>query len=86
MKELTKAKTTKSAAKIPTVAKPRRQTAVRTSTGRNGKTVETSAECNIRNESIASRAYTLWEQAGRPEGCDLQFWLQAESQLKHGSG
>lgn len=36
----------------------------------------------ITTESIASRAYTLWEQAGCPQGCDLDHWLQAESQLK----
>lgn len=31
--------------------------------------------------AIAERARFLWEQAGRPEGRDLDFWLEAESQL-----
>ncbi len=35
--------------------------------------------------SIASRAYSLWEQAGRPHGRDLEYWLLAESQVKQTS-
>jgi hypothetical protein len=36
----------------------------------------------ITSECIASRAYSLWEQQGRPQGHDLELWLQAEKQLK----
>jgi hypothetical protein len=36
-------------------------------------------------ESIASRAYSLWEQAGRPHGRDLEYWLLAESQVRQTS-
>ena len=36
----------------------------------------------INSDLIAARAYTIWEQQGRPQGNDLQNWLQAESQLK----
>lgn len=39
----------------------------------------------ITGESIASRAYLLWEQQGRPHGRDLENWLQAERQLKQSS-
>jgi hypothetical protein len=28
--------------------------------------------------AVEERAYLLWEQAGRPEGSALAFWLQAE--------
>ncbi len=28
---------------------------------------------------IRDQAYQLWEAAGRPEGCDLEHWLQAEA-------
>ena len=28
--------------------------------------------------AVEERAYSLWEQAGRPEGSALAFWLQAE--------
>jgi hypothetical protein len=30
-----------------------------------------------RDEQIRLRAYHLWEEAGRPEGRDLEFWCQA---------
>jgi hypothetical protein len=31
---------------------------------------------------IVRRAYLLWEQAGRPEGRDQEFYLQAERELQ----
>ena len=43
------------------------------------------ASRQITTECIASRAYTLWEQAGKPLGRDVEYWLQAESQLKQDS-
>ena len=30
---------------------------------------------------IQRRAAELWEAAGRPEGRDLEYWLQAEREL-----
>jgi hypothetical protein len=30
---------------------------------------------------VTDRAYQLWEKAGRPEGRDLEFWVQAEAQV-----
>lgn len=30
-------------------------------------------------ERIRTRAYFLWEQAGRPEGRDLEFWERAQA-------
>jgi hypothetical protein len=32
-------------------------------------------------EKIAVAAYILWQQAGCPEGRDVQHWLTAEAQL-----
>jgi hypothetical protein len=32
-------------------------------------------------EEIRTRAHELWEQNGRPSGRDLEFWLQAESEI-----
>jgi len=32
-------------------------------------------------EAIAQRAYSLWEQAGKPAGRDEEFWLRAETEL-----
>jgi hypothetical protein len=31
-------------------------------------------------ESIRRRAYEIWEQSGRPDGADLDHWLQAKSE------
>lgn len=36
----------------------------------------------IHHEQIAQRAHRLWEQAGRPDGRDVEFWLQAEAVLR----
>lgn len=36
----------------------------------------------VDSRQIAQRAYGLWEQAGRPAGRDLEFWLLAENQLQ----
>jgi hypothetical protein len=32
-------------------------------------------------EEIRARAHELWEQNGRPANRDLEFWLQAESEI-----
>jgi len=40
-----------------------------------------SASSNISPDTISRRAYELWEAEGRPEGCDLRHWLQAEQEL-----
>jgi hypothetical protein len=34
---------------------------------------------------IAKRAYTLWEQSGRPEGKDFEYWLKAEAEAQSAS-
>lgn len=34
-----------------------------------------------RPTDIAIRAYLIWEHAGRPDGKDLDHWLQAEAEL-----
>jgi hypothetical protein len=33
-----------------------------------------------RNEWISRRAYSLWEEAAKPVGCDREHWLQAEQE------
>ncbi|MGI4953819.1 MAG: DUF2934 domain-containing protein [Janthinobacterium lividum] len=33
-------------------------------------------------EPIRVRAYFLWEQAGRPEGGDMDFWDEARRQIE----
>ena len=32
-------------------------------------------------DSIRTRAHQLWEAAGKPEGRDWEFWIEAERQL-----
>jgi hypothetical protein len=32
--------------------------------------------------SVSRVAYELWENAGRPAGRDLEFWLAAEAQVR----
>ena len=34
---------------------------------------------------IVRRAYALWEQAGKPDGKDQEFYLQAERELTDAS-
>ena len=36
----------------------------------------------LRRSSVRARAYELWEEAGRPPDRDLEFWLEAERQIK----
>ena len=33
-------------------------------------------------DEIRARAYQKWENAGRPEGNSLLFWLEAEQELR----
>jgi hypothetical protein len=33
------------------------------------------------SRDTAERAYLIWEQAGRPDGKALEYWLQAEAAL-----
>ncbi|MGY4230038.1 hypothetical protein ACVMIH_007399 [Bradyrhizobium sp. USDA 4503] len=33
------------------------------------------------DETVAVRAYQLWEKAGKPEGRDEEFWRLTEQQL-----
>ena len=35
-------------------------------------------------EQIRVRAHELWEQAGKPEGRENEFWHQAEKELTQG--
>ena len=33
-------------------------------------------------QAIRERAHKLWEEAGKPEGLEEQFWHEAKRQLK----
>jgi|HubBroStandDraft_5_1064220.scaffolds.fasta_scaffold406412_1 hypothetical protein len=90
-----KSKTTKtaikaSAAKTPAAVRASKVSVKRApaSTARTIKPAVATAvavkapQLEITNESIAARAYILWEKQGRPHGHDVANWLLAESQLK----
>ncbi len=36
------------------------------------------------NSDVKDLAYRLWDAAGRPEGRDMDFWLEAEAKLAVG--
>ena len=36
----------------------------------------------VGEQDIQIRSYLLWEAAGRPDGQDLEFWLQAKADLE----
>jgi hypothetical protein len=35
----------------------------------------------ITNEEIAVHAHNIWDECGRPDGRELEFWLRAEREL-----
>jgi hypothetical protein len=45
-------------------------------------TSERSLSASPSQEEIAKRAYQLYEQNGREEGRDLEYWLEAEKSLR----
>jgi len=42
---------------------------------------EQQAQARPLHRNIAERARRLWENYGRPEGRDVEIWLEAENQL-----
>ena len=42
--------------------------------------VLTDSARNLARREIETLAYAKWEQAGRPDGTDMRFWLEAESE------
>ena len=46
---------------------------------RENRSVE---NCKSAHDDVARRAYQLWEAAGRPQGKDMEYWLQAEAEIR----
>ena len=46
--------------------------------------MNTNMESSVKHDeaSVSRLAYQLWEDAGRPAGRDLDFWLAAEAKLR----
>ncbi len=45
------------------------------------KTSEARAQDEALRKLIAERAYEIWESQGRPHGCDLIHWHEAEQEM-----
>ena len=39
-------------------------------------------QVRVPHEKISMRAYEKWMQRGRPQGTELQDWLEAEAELR----
>jgi hypothetical protein len=59
-------------------ANDRHTPAIRTAVLWEGRDME-----NLTREQIIHRAYELWEQAGKPDGRDQEFYHQAEQELRN---
>ena len=62
-------------ARATTTAKPR-PAAARKTQGPLAQVFE------LNHETIAARAYDLFERSGHPHGRDIEFWLEAERELQ----
>jgi hypothetical protein len=69
------------AARIETV-RPAAQPSLAGAAARPKVSAPPEARRTVSEEDIRLRAYLKWEAAGRPEGDDLSFWLEAEQELR----
>ncbi|MBR1280232.1 DUF2934 domain-containing protein [Bradyrhizobium sp. AUGA SZCCT0283] len=46
------------------------------------QTLQQRLEARRTKQAISARAREIWEQSGCPAGRDLEFWLQAESEVR----
>ena len=70
------------------MAKARYRVALQSPYPRRGDASEASAKLEVEMQrpsemDIVRRAYKLWEQAGKPDGRDQEFYHQAEQELKN---
>ncbi len=42
----------------------------------------TPAAPDLNREEVAARAYAIWENEGRLDGCETDHWLRAERELR----
>jgi hypothetical protein len=81
---------TASATPARSAAKPRVAAATRpraaatnpgTTTGRASRSTP-AVGFDLSHDVIAARAFDLYERSGHPHGRDVEFWLEAERQMK----
>ena len=46
------------------------------------QTLQQRLEARRTKQAISARAREIWEQSGCPAGRDLEFWLQAECEVR----
>jgi len=54
----------------------------RSATIRKPRTAGTSRRPEVSDGLIQERAYFIWEQRGRPQGTELENWLQAKAEIQ----
>jgi hypothetical protein len=58
---------------------------VHSSSKHHERVIQSTTKDNMEDE-IRRRAYELWEQYGRPDGGEEEFWLKAEREIKQAKG
>ena len=79
--KVTKTATKVSTAKAPAAVRPASEAKAPAAAKAKAATMAARRR-EITGDLIATRAYIIWEQQGRPQGRDVANWLLAESQLK----
>jgi len=69
--------------RVPRMATPE-PVAVDTGVADTGAVEEGGDAEFTRQEAVSQLAYSLWEANGRPEGTDIEDWLNAERQIEAG--
>lgn len=69
--------------KAPKKTAPRKKTTTASTATRTRKTAA-PASSTPTHEQIAARAHELFLSSGEPHGRDVEFWLEAERQLREG--
>ena len=82
MKTVKTSKTKKNTATTSKLAVAPKSTKTSNATPKPAKAREAKPALAITTERISIRAHAIWEEQGRPQGRELEHWLQAESQLK----
>jgi Protein of unknown function (DUF2934) len=67
----------------PAPSAPTRPASTRTNPAEASLNPRTPGRTGPTEEVIRARAYSLWEQAGCPDGDGVRFWLEAEKELSN---
>jgi uncharacterized protein YukE len=79
-KKTTPAERSETTAPLAAIREAGRTTAARTATA--GLVEAALSDAGASWERVSHRAFELWQEAGQPQGRDLEHWLQAEAELR----